>query len=200
MKSFLIITDDGKIVQSLWAADGSIVPVPDGHSLATADSIVDPTGFYVSADDTLIPIPPRPSEHHVFDYEAKEWTDPRTLEDLRAAAHARIERWRDEQERTGITFEHAGHTWDGGLATRTRLMPVLSLPALPGGFFWTDADNADVPMDLPALQALAAAHELAIVQRGFAIHVRQREMKSAIETMTAAQLDAFEPAWPAQPE
>ena len=61
-----------------------------------------------------------------------------------AAAHARIESWRDAQERAPIVFEHAGHTWDGGLQTRQRLQPVVALDALPDGFFWTDADNNEL--------------------------------------------------------
>lgn len=177
------------------------VPLSDGAQRRIFPAApVDPAGWYVTEDDELVAIPQPPSEHHEFDYAARQWIDQRTLPELRATAHDRIERWRDAQERTEITFEHDGHTWDGGLATRQRLMPVLSLPALPEGFFWTDADNADVPMDMPALQALAAAHELAIVQRGFAIHIRQREMKSELDTLTAEQLAAFEPAWPPQPE
>lgn len=110
-----------------------------------------------------------------------------------AVAHARIESWRDAQERAPIVFEHAGHAWDGGLQTRQRLQPVVALDALPDGFFWTDADNNDVPVSLADLRALNAAHEAAIVLRGFEIHAAQRAMKSALETLELAQLQAFDP-------
>lgn len=110
-----------------------------------------------------------------------------------AAAHARIEAWRDAQERAPIVFEHAGHTWDGGLQTRQRLQPVVALDALPDGFFWTDANNTDVPVSLAELQALNAAHETAIVLRGFEIHAAQRAMKSALESMGMTDLQAFDP-------
>ena len=110
-----------------------------------------------------------------------------------AAAHARIESWRDAQERAPIVFEHAGHTWDGGLQTRQRLQPVVALDALPDGFFWTDANNTDVPVSLAELQALNAAHETAIVLRGFEIHAAQRAMKSALESMDQTDLQAFDP-------
>lgn len=118
---------------------------------------------------------------------------------LRTTAHAAIERWRDTQESAGMFFEHAGRRWDGGLIVRQRLQPVLLLPALPPGFFWTDAGNADVPMDMPALQALAAAHEQALVIRGFEIHARQRAMKNALDAMTRDELLAFAPGWPIEP-
>ncbi len=110
-----------------------------------------------------------------------------------AVAHARIESWRDAQERAPIVFEHAGHAWDGGLQTRQRLQPVVALEALSDGFFWTDADNNDVPVSLADLRALNAAHEAAIVLRGFEIHAAQRAMKSALETLELAQLQAFDP-------
>ena len=110
-----------------------------------------------------------------------------------AAAHARIEYWRDAQERAPIVFEHAGHTWDGGLQARQRLQPVVALDALPDGFFWTDANNTDVPVSLAELQALNAAHETAIVLRGFEIHAAQRAMKSALESMGMTDLQAFDP-------
>lgn len=110
-----------------------------------------------------------------------------------AAAHARIEVWRDAQERAPLVFEHAGHDWDGGLAARQRLQPVIALDALPDGFFWTDANNNDVPVSLDDLRALNAAHEAAIVLRGFEIHAAQRAMKSALESMDQTDLQAFDP-------
>lgn len=200
MRTYLQVLPTGQIAQSLRAPEGTeLVEVP-AATIVVVDEIVDPSSAWYDLDaGAVVAIPPRPSPSHQFDYAAKAWIDPRTLLALRGVAHARIERWRDQQEGAGIVFEHDGHNWDGGLATRQRLMPVLSLPALPEGFFWTDADNQDVPMDLSALQALAAAHEGAIVQRGFAIHIRQRQMKEALDDMTAAELDAFAPDWPAQP-
>jgi hypothetical protein len=109
------------------------------------------------------------------------------------AAHASIQSWRDAEEAKPITFEHAGRVWDGGLVTRQRLQPVLALESLPDGFFWTDAGNNDVPVTLTELVALNQAHEAALVQEGFRIHAQQRQMKSAIETMTLEQLKAFKP-------
>lgn len=125
---------------------------------------------------------------------------PATLEELRARARERVNAWRDAQEAGAILFLHADRVWDGGLSVRMRLVPLLSLPAMPPGMFWTDADDNDVPVDLALLTELHDAHELAIVTRGFEIHVRQRAMKAEIEAMDAAQLQAFAPDWPALPE
>ncbi|WP_246120904.1 XkdW family protein [Chitinolyticbacter meiyuanensis] len=115
---------------------------------------------------------------------------------LRQRLRARINAWRDEQEAAAITFEHAGHTWDGGLRVRRRMQPVLTLTELPSGFFWTDANNEDVPMDLSGLAALHLAHEQALVAQGWAIHTRQRAMKEEIETLDEAALQDYEVGWP----
>ena len=168
-------------------------PVIDG--LIAVDSRPPDLGHYWEAG-VWVPMPTQPSPDHVFDYATKQWEDPRTLDDLRATAHAAIERWRDQQENAGFTFTHAGHEWDGGLVVRQRLQPVLGLAALPDGFFWTDADNSDVPISMPALQSLSAAHEQALVLRGFEIHARRRAMKAKIEAMDRAALLAFAPGWP----
>lgn len=118
------------------------------------------------------------------------------LAQLRERLRAAINSWRDEQERGAILFEQAGRTWDGGLSVRTRIKPLLGLPVLPEGFFWTDADDNDVPITLPELQALDVAHELAIVTQGWAIHSRQRQMKQEVESLDAEALAVYVVGWP----
>lgn len=116
-----------------------------------------------------------------------------TLEDLRNAALGAVNAWRLREEQKDIVFDFDDSQWDGGLTTRQRLQPVLSLPELPDGFFWTDHHNNDVPVTAETLQQLNAAHEAALVAEGFRIHVAQRQMKAAIATMTRDQLNDFAP-------
>lgn len=126
--------------------------------------------------------------------------DPQQLgiDDERDLVIDRINEWRDQQEAAGILFAHAGHTWDGGLSVRQRLQPMLSLTELPPAFFWTDAENNDVPVTLTDLQALNTAHEAAIVARGFEIHIRQRQMKAEVATLSSVEtLRAYVIGWPA---
>ncbi|GHD59844.1 DUF4376 domain-containing protein [Jeongeupia chitinilytica] len=125
------------------------------------------------------------------------------IESLRVAARERINVWRDQQELAVVTFTHADHRWDGGLAVRERLnttLATLKAVGVPDGFFWTDADNIDVPMGRPELQALFEAHERAIFGQGWKIHQRQREMKLQIDAANAAWLQAFVPDWPSSPQ
>ncbi|ENU7738194.1 DUF4376 domain-containing protein, partial [Salmonella enterica] len=74
---------------------------------------------------------------------------PEMLTAAKQEKHAEINAWRDAQESGSITFSLNGHKWDCGKASQTRLTPVVAVAksgALPPGFFWTDADNIDVPM------------------------------------------------------
>jgi len=107
-----------------------------------------------------------------------------------------IERWRSAEEAVEVVFEHQNRSWDAGLKSQSRIEPLLKLGVLPDGFFWTDHDNNDVPVTIGELREIGAAMNLAIVERGFSIHQRQREMKQQIESMTAEELIAFTPGWP----
>ena len=109
---------------------------------------------------------------------------------------AEISAWRTRQESIEVTFEYAGRAWDAGLKSRSRIEPLLKLDALPDGFFWTDHRNNDVPVTMDDLRAIGAAMNRAIVDRGFMIHQRQREMKRQLELMTAEELLEFVPGWP----
>ena len=158
-----------------------------------SNEIISEIEFYEMYPTTAFPQPL--TDEVLADFGACVFTPPANVEALRSAARAQIEQWRDQQENAGITFMHEGREWDGGLIVRQRLQPVVSLPALPAGFFWTDHDNNDVPVTLSDLRDLSAAHEVALVTRGFAIHARQRAMKAAIAEMDAEQLQVFTPNW-----
>ncbi len=48
-------------------------------------------GAYV-LDGVIFALPPQPTAAHVFDYSTKEWVDPRTLDDLKSAQIALVDR------------------------------------------------------------------------------------------------------------
>lgn len=156
-------------------------------------AVVAERDFYEMHPTTAFPQPL--TDEVLAGFGARLVVAPVDVDALRSAARAQIEQWRDQQEHEGLTFMHDGRAWDGGLIVRQRLQPVVSLPALPPGFFWTDHDNNDVPATLSELRELSAAHEVALVTRGFETHARQRAMKAAVAEMDAEQLQAFAPGW-----
>ncbi len=112
---------------------------------------------------------------------------PEMLTAAKQAKHAEINNWRDTQENGSIIFTLNGHRWDCGKASQTRLAPVVAVAksgALPPGFFWTDADNIDVPMTADELTVLEAAMQRSMVLQGFKIHERQRQMKEEVDKLT----------------
>ncbi|EBB5497576.1 DUF4376 domain-containing protein [Salmonella enterica subsp. enterica] len=112
---------------------------------------------------------------------------PEMIQVAKDAKHAEINAWRDAQEGGSIIFTLNGHKWDCGKASQTRLAPVVAVAksgALPAGFFWTDADNIDVPMTTDELAALEAAMQQNMVLQGFKIHERQRVMKEQVDNLT----------------
>lgn len=112
---------------------------------------------------------------------------PEMIQAAKDTKHAEINNWRDTQENGSIIFTLNGHRWDCGKASQSRLAPVVAVAksgALPPGFFWTDADNIDVPMTPDELTALEAAMQQNMVLQGFKIHERQRQMKEDVDKLT----------------
>ncbi|MDJ3783450.1 DUF4376 domain-containing protein [Salmonella enterica] len=124
---------------------------------------------------------------------------PEMVTAAKAAKHAEINTWRDLQENGSIIFTLNNHRWDCGKASQTRLAPVIAVAksgALPPGFFWTDADNIDVPMTADELTALEAAMQQNMVIQGFKIHERQRQMKEEVDKLTDYKaIQAYAVGW-----
>ncbi|EJM3831585.1 DUF4376 domain-containing protein [Salmonella enterica] len=125
---------------------------------------------------------------------------PAMVQTAKDQKHADISAWRDTQENGNILFTLNGHKWDCGKASQTRLAPVTVMAKagkLPPGFFWTDADNIDVPMTADELVALEAAMQQNMVLQGFKIHERQRRMKEDVDKLTDYNaIQGYVVGWP----
>lgn len=139
-------------------------------------------GGVISADNTGKPIIAGPSRRNIADVIEKKI--------------ASIEQWRQQEESSEIIFEYNGRQWDAGQVTRSRIEPVLGLEVLPDNFYWTDANNEDVPVTKEEIKSLYQAMLTAMVDRGFSIHRRQREMKQLVSLMTRVRdVDDFVVGW-----
>ncbi|ENR3786279.1 DUF4376 domain-containing protein [Salmonella enterica] len=132
------------------------------------------------------------------------WVDipPPDIQDAREQKHAEINRWRNIQENANYVFTFNGRNWDYGKTTQERLsisVQMAKANKLPAGFIWTDADNNDVPVTAGELLNLSDAIDQAMFTMGLKIHMRQREMKEAVDKLTdvKAILD-YQPGWPEQ--
>ncbi|EBK1959685.1 DUF4376 domain-containing protein [Salmonella enterica] len=105
--------------------------------------------------------------------------------------YAEIGAWRDAQESGSTTFSLNGHRWDCDKPSRERLDAALAAVRsnmLPADFFWTDADNIDVPVKAADLESMSAAMDDTMFSQGFRIHERQRQMKEEVEALTDYQV------------
>ncbi|NYV33702.1 DUF4376 domain-containing protein [Escherichia coli] len=125
--------------------------------------------------------------------------DDMAVEEARRMKNAEINAWRDAMEASGYVFEHRGRKWDYGKEAMTRLGMSASAArggVLPEGFFWTDAENNDVPMTADELISLSDAAGKAMFRKGLEIHIRQREMKKAIAELSDSEtILAYRVGW-----
>lgn len=177
----LCIEPDTGIIRSV-AEDVSTL-YPSGYSVVETDVL--PDGFDISGR---------------WGFDGTKVIDLMTPEKARDIKRAEINTWRDDQENGDITFEWHGHQWDASKLSQARLSPILEMlktATLPEGFFWTDADNNDVPVTPDDLNTLNAEMTVAMVAQGWKIHERQRQMKKDIAALTTvSDLLAYTVGWP----
>ncbi|ELF3127565.1 DUF4376 domain-containing protein [Salmonella enterica] len=171
-----VITCITRDVSGLWPVGLSVAEVPDTTENRRAD-ISGRWGF-----------------------DGEKIVDLMDAEKAREQKHAEINTWRNIQENANYVFAFNGRNWDYGKATQERLsMSVVMAKQnkLPEVFFWTDADNNDVPMNAAELINLGEAVDSAMFQKGLEIHIRQRQMKEAVDKLTDARAILDYPVdWP----
>lgn len=158
-----VIRSISRDVSALWPLNLNVAEVPD----TTANRRADISGRW-GFDGTNV-------------------VDLMTQDKAREQKTREIDVWRNTQEGGDVTFEWNHHVWDASKASQDRLTPVLAVAKsgqLPAGFFWTDADNEDVPVTASDLLAIDAGMTQAMVIQGFKIHERQRQMKKDIAELT----------------
>ncbi|EHD7191587.1 DUF4376 domain-containing protein [Escherichia coli] len=133
---------------------------------------------------------------------AEKFTDGEWVEDRSLAISIKnneINEWRNTMEAANYVFTFNGRNWDYGKETQSRLAPSVAAAKsglLPAEFFWTDADNNDIPVTADELIALSNAASAAMFTKGMEIHIRQREMKKAIEELQdPAEIMAYPVGW-----
>lgn len=151
-------------------------------------------------DGAPVAIPARPSPSHTFDYDLKQWVDPRTLADFKAealrAGAAELAR------RMYLPITVGGSPFDADRVSRERITgTILRLQqgrGLPDGWLgWRDFDNAMHWSDADPEQVLASLSALsgAIEDREQALLVTAWTLKAQIEAAaTVDQVQAI--AWP----
>lgn len=161
------------------------------------------TGFTAASQETsdshyvdlgsnnLVAKPPQPSKHHTFNWQTKQWQDPRTLQDLQTAQWATIKQARDAAELG--PFSCNGMRFDGDLNAQRRLAAYISVSksaiaaGQPFSAEFTLADNTLVMLSAQDFVGI----ELAKVQSVAAAFAHATALRAQIEAAsTAAQVAA----------
>lgn len=180
MKQFIIYDAQGKIL-----CTGTC---PDDHMEQQAkagESVIEG-----KADDALEYIdegrvatkPSKPSINHIFDYTTKQWIDPRTLQDLKAAQWSVIKAARQASEYAGFLWGNS--TFDSDSISQSRIQGAVQLAGMDAAFTidWTLANNTVRTLSGADMTAVGVA----LGQHVAAQHAKARALRAQIEAATTA--------------
>ncbi|EXA68314.1 hypothetical protein J504_0418 [Acinetobacter baumannii 348935] len=134
--------------------------------------------------DGWVAMPAQPTSYHIFNYDLKDWVDPRTLDEIKAQKWVEIKSGRDQLEFGGFEFE--GGIYDSDQSSQGRIMGA----AVAGvDQVWTLADNTTAELSASQLQQLYAALQAHIAS----VHERGRIARQLIfDAETKEQVEAVQ--------
>ena len=181
MKKFIDIGDAGEIFQSYFS-DEAALPFASFVMEVTVDA--DLSRSYVDTPTMQLRDKGRqPSPYHIFNYTTKQWQDPRTLADLKAAQWTQIKQARSAAEYAGFTWD--GSTFDSDAISQNRITGAVALAQMSASFSigWVLANNTVRTLsqsDMLQVGAALGAHVAAIFAKGVLL-------RAAIEAATSRE-------------
>lgn len=180
-----IIDDTGKILTTLQG-DSNMVELntaPDAVFIDTND-IVNISDYYDFDQHRFISIGEPSSPHFIFDYEIKQWIDPRSLDEIKAQKWAEVKSQRDRLEFGGFAFE--GNIYDSNQVSQGRIMGAAGAGI---DQTWTLANNTTVELTAQQLKELYAALQAHIA----GVHERGRIARQLIfDAETKEQVESIQ--------
>ena len=183
MRYFLC--QDGEILRAIMGNREQFqVNTKDGEIFIDVREAVVSSSYYSFTEKRFIALSDAPSPQHVFDYEIKQWIDPRSLDEIKAQKWAEIKQDRDHLEFGGFEFE--GNTYDSDQVSQGRIMGAVSAGV---DQTWTLADNTTVNLTVSQLQQLyvalqahiASVHESGRIARQLIFEAETKEEVKAIQ-------------------
>jgi len=172
-----IISNKGELLKTISSNDETVeLNTPEG-CLAVEDP-PEPNMYY---QDGWVAMPAQPTLYHIFNYDLKDWIDPRTLNEIKAQKWAEIKSERDQLEFGGFEF-------DGGIYDSDQVSQGRIMGAAAAGLdqVWTLKDNTTVNLTASQLQQLYAALQAHIAS----VHERGRIARQLIhEAETKEQVE-----------
>lgn len=167
------------------------VAAMQGLDFALSETLYTPDDMYFENGDIVLKTP-KPTQFHIFNYTTKQWTDPRTLDDLKAAKWEQAKSARDAAEYGGFTWD--GSTFDsdsvatGRITGAAVLALMASMAGQPYSIVWTLFDNTTRVLDASQMMAVGAALGTHVQAAHDAADARRLLINAAT---SAAELDAM---------
>ena len=137
---------------------------------------------YVDKDGNLVGIPDPVNEFYTFNYTTKQWEDPRTLQDLKAAQWALIKQAREAALTSPLTTSFgifdADEKAQASITKSIMLLQTLDALGTPGSVDFTLADNSVVVLTLAQM-----------VEVGLTLGAREQAVR-ATATARRVQIEA----------
>lgn len=179
------LSQDGEILRAIMGSREQFqVNTKDGEIFIDMCEAVVSSSYYSFTEKRFIALSDAPSPQHVFDYEIKQWIDPRTLDEIKAQKWVEIKSQRDRLEFGGFEFE--GNIYDSDQVSQGRIMGAASAGI---DQTWTLADNTTVNLTAAQLKQLYAALQVHIAS----VHGRGRIARQLInEAETKEEVEAIQ--------
>lgn len=175
-----IISNNGKILQMIYANEETVVLNTPKDGFA----VDDPPSSNMFYQDGWVEIPAQPSTFHTFDYNTKQWIDPRSLDEIKSQKWTEIKSQRDQLEFGGFEFD--GNIYDSDQVSQGRITGAASAGI---DQTWTLANNTTAELSASRLQQLYAALQAHIANT----HERGRIARQLIyEAETREQVDSVQ--------
>lgn len=172
---------DGEILRAIAGSKAQFqLNTNDGEMFIDMREAVVSASYYDFEAKRFIALGPAPSEHHVFDYVQKAWTDLRTLDQIKDHKWMEIKHQRDATEYGGFLFE--GYFYDSDMTSQARITNASDLGI---AMDWTTKDNKVVSLSAEQLKVL----KFALAQHIALCHEKGREARKLIyESETLEQI------------
>ena len=183
MRTRYVISDEGKCIAS-FTGSNEILELNTQGKKYTEKQPTSPSDWWNFETESWESIGEKPSEVHEFDYTAKKWSDPRSLDQVKEEKWNKIKLQRNQLEFGGFEFD--GNIYDSDQVSQGRIMGAAGAGI---DQVWTLADNTTVELSASQLQQLYAAlqahiasvHERGRIPRQLLFDAKTKEEVEAIQ-------------------
>lgn len=186
---YCIYDNTGRILK-FGVAHEDMLPLleQEGTVMDIGEAYCDDSRQYVE-NGQLVDMPPRPGPTYDFDYALKQWVDPRTLEQRKAAQWEAIKQARANAEYGGFVWD--GSPFDSDAASQQKIIGASQWASINPNIEidWTLADNT--VRTLTAAQMQQVGQALGAHVDG--VYAKARTLRQQIEAATTpAEVEAVQ--------